>query len=136
MRASALQAMLLRSVVLADWPIADLVAVHRYPCQQVMDWDGGCSDADTTVLALAEGISFQALGAGEGGVVLKVRSGRLFTCNDTTSAFLAAVDGRRSFAGALVQALLDEFEVAEEDLRGDLAALAGELTMQGIVRVQ
>ena len=90
---------------------------------------------DTTVLALAEGISFQALGAGEGGVVLKVDSGRLFTCNDTTSAFLAAVDGRRSFAD-LVQALLDEFEVAEDDLRGDLAALAGELSMQGIVRVQ
>jgi pyrroloquinoline quinone biosynthesis protein D len=90
---------------------------------------------ETTVLALAEGISFQPLGTGEGAVVLKVDSGRLFTCNDTTSAFLAAVDGRRTFAD-LVQTVLDEFEVAEADLRGDLLALAGELTKEGIVRVQ
>jgi pyrroloquinoline quinone biosynthesis protein D len=90
---------------------------------------------DTTVLSLAEGISFQPMGTGEGGVVLKVESGQLFTCNDTTSAFLSALDGRRSFA-ELVRALLDEFEVDEGDLRGDLAALAGDLTEKGIVRVQ
>jgi hypothetical protein len=87
------------------------------------------------VLSLAEGISFQPLGAGEGGVVLKVGSGQLFTCNDTTSTFLAAVDGRRSFAD-LVQALLDEFEVAEDALRGDLSVLADELQKEGIVSVQ
>jgi pyrroloquinoline quinone biosynthesis protein D len=90
---------------------------------------------DATVLSLAEGISFQPLGTGEGGVVLKIDSGRLFTCNDTTSAFLAAVDGRRTFAD-LVRTVLDEFDVSEDDLRGDLVALAGELAAKGIVRAQ
>jgi pyrroloquinoline quinone biosynthesis protein D len=90
---------------------------------------------DTNVLSLADGISFQPLGVGEGGVVLKVGSGQLFTCNDTTSAFLTAVDGRRSFAD-LVQAVLDEFEVSEVALRTDLCALADELREQGIVSVQ
>jgi hypothetical protein len=90
---------------------------------------------DTTVLCLADGISFQALGVGEGGVVLKVGSGQLFTCNDTTSAFLAAVDGQRTFAD-LVQAVLDEFEVSRDELRGDLRSLADELQQKGIVRLQ
>ena len=90
---------------------------------------------DSTVLSLSDGVSFQALGVGEGGVVLKVGSGQLFTCNDTTSAFLGAVDGRRSFAD-LVQTVLDEFEVGEDDLRNDLRALATELQQNGIVRVQ
>jgi pyrroloquinoline quinone biosynthesis protein D len=90
---------------------------------------------DTMVLSLAEGISFQPLGEGEGGVVLKVGSGQLFTCNDTTSAFLAAVDGRRSFAD-LVQAVLGEFEVAKDALRSDLGLLVDELQKEGIVSVQ
>ena len=90
---------------------------------------------DTTVLFLADGISFQALGIGEGGVVLKVGSGQLFTCNDTTSAFLTAMDGRRTFAD-LVQAVLDAFEVREDEVRSDLRTLADELQQKGIVRAQ
>jgi len=90
---------------------------------------------DMTVLSLADGISFQALGAGEGGVVLKIGSGQLFTCNDTTSVFLAAMDGRRTFAD-LVQAVLEEFAVNEDELRGDLRTFADELQQKGIVRVQ
>jgi hypothetical protein len=90
---------------------------------------------DTTVLSLAEGTSFQTLGVGEGGVVLKVGSGELFTCNDTTSVFLAAVDGQRTFAD-LVQAVLDEFEVSETELRSDLRTFAHELHQKGIVRAE
>jgi pyrroloquinoline quinone biosynthesis protein D len=90
---------------------------------------------DTTILALADGISFQPMGAGEGGVVLKVASGQLFTCNDTTSAFLSAVDGRRTFVD-VVRTLLDAFEVGEEELRRDLVALADDLAEKRIVRVQ
>jgi pyrroloquinoline quinone biosynthesis protein D len=90
---------------------------------------------DMTVLSLAEGISFQSMGTGEGGVLLKVDSGQLFTCNDTTSAFLTALDGRRTFAD-LLRVLLDEFDVAEDALRGDLRTLAGDLATRGIVRAQ
>jgi pyrroloquinoline quinone biosynthesis protein D len=90
---------------------------------------------DTAVLSLAEGISFRPLGVGQGGVLLMVGSGQLFTCNDTTSVFLAALDGRRTFAD-LVRTVLDEFEVSEDELRSDLRTLADDLQQRGIVRVQ
>jgi len=86
-------------------------------------------------LSFADGVSFQQMGDGEGGVVLKAGTGQLFTCNDTTSVFLAALDGRRTFA-ELMQAVLDQFEVNEDELRDDLKALASELHEKGIVRVQ
>ncbi|MCL4766615.1 MAG: PqqD family peptide modification chaperone [Hyphomicrobiaceae bacterium] len=90
---------------------------------------------DSSVLTLSDGVSFQPLGIGEGAVVLIVESGQLFTCNDTTSAFLAAVDGRRIFA-EVVDGLLDTFEVSADELRSDLAALAADLQQEGIVRAQ
>ena len=90
---------------------------------------------DTSVVSLSEGVSYQALGDGEGAVVLIIESGQLFTCNDTTSAFLAAANGERSF-GEVVKSLLDTFEVSEDELRTDLAQLVRRLQQQGIVRVQ
>jgi len=90
---------------------------------------------NSSVLSLSDGVSYQPLGAGEGAVVLIVESGQLFTCNDTTSAFLAAVDGRRNF-GEVVDSLLGTFDVSADVLRRDLSALAGELRDEGIVCVQ
>lgn len=90
---------------------------------------------DSSVLSLPEGVSYQPLGDGEGAVVLVIESGQLFTCNDTTSAFLAAIDGKRSFAD-LVSGMLDSFDVSAEQLRDDLAALATELQQEGVVRIQ
>ena len=90
---------------------------------------------DSSVLALSEGVSYQSLGEGEGGVVLHIESGQLFTCNDTTSAFLSAIDGRRSFQ-ELVKTLLEMFDVSEEKLRSDLIALAEQLQQVGIVTIQ
>lgn len=90
---------------------------------------------NSSVVSLSDGVSYQPLGDGEGAVVLIVESGQLFTCNDTTSAFLAAVDGRRSF-GEVVDDLLDSFDVSADVLRDDLAALAVELQQEGIVRIQ
>ncbi len=90
---------------------------------------------DSSVLALSENVSYQPLGDGEGAVVLIIDSGQLFTCNDTTSAFLAAVDGQRSF-GDVVRSLLSTFDVSQDELRNDLASLAEELQQEGIVRIQ
>jgi pyrroloquinoline quinone biosynthesis protein D len=90
---------------------------------------------DSSVLALSENVSYQPLGEGEGAVVLIIDSGQLFTCNDTTSAFLAAVDGQRSF-GDVVRSLLSTFDVSQDELRNDLASLAEELQQEGIVRIQ
>lgn len=90
---------------------------------------------DSSVLALSDKISYQPLGDGEGAVVLLIDSGQLFTCNDTTSAFLAAVDGQRCFRD-VVSALLNTFDVSADKLRSDLLALADQLQQEGIVRIQ
>jgi coenzyme PQQ synthesis protein D (PqqD) len=95
---------------------------------------GGCDVIqDATVFALAEGISFQPLGAGEGAVILTIGSGQLYTCNDTTAAFLGVVDGRRTFA-EVVEDLHATFDVSRDALYRDLAELAETLVAQGIVR--
>jgi hypothetical protein len=91
--------------------------------------------ADRTIFALGEGISYQPLGAGEGAVVLTISSGQLYTCNDTTAAFLGLVDGARTF-GDLVDGLHGTFEVPREELRRDLGALAADLMAEGIIRAQ
>ena len=84
------------------------------------------------VFSLSPHVSFQKLGTGEGAVVLTLHSGQLHTCNDTTAAFLSVLDGKRTFD--MVTALLEqEFEVAREELRGDLDALASRLLQEGVI---
>ena len=90
---------------------------------------------DSNVVSLSDGVSYQPLGDGEGAVVLLIESGQLFTCNDTTSAFLSEVDGKRSF-GDVVDKLLETFDVSADNLRSDLSALAKKLEQQGIVCIQ
>lgn len=88
------------------------------------------------VWALHENTSFQPLGDGEGGVLLDTVSGQLFTCNDTTAAFLATVDGTRNFAGILAE-LETVFDVDAAMLRDDMSELANHLADEGlIVRVE
>jgi pyrroloquinoline quinone biosynthesis protein D len=84
------------------------------------------------VFALSDTVSFQPLGQGEGAVILLIESGEIFTCNDTTSAFLRALDGRRTF-GASVEMLAESFEVERSILRSDLEKLAHNLTEQRII---
>jgi pyrroloquinoline quinone biosynthesis protein D len=84
------------------------------------------------VFSLSTNVSFQKLGTGEGAVVLTLRSGQLHTCNDTTTAFLSALDGKRTF-DAVVDLLEQEFEVDREELRADLDALASRLLHEGII---
>ena len=88
--------------------------------------------SDQKVFSFSDGVSFQPLGNGEGAVVLLISSGDIFTCNDTTSAFLRTVDGTRTFADS-VDALAEEFEVERSCLRNDLEALAESLIKEGIV---
>lgn len=90
---------------------------------------------DTTVFALADGISYQPLGAGEGAVLLTISSGQLYTCNDTTAAFLGVVDGQRTF-GDVVEDLHRVFDVSRDALYRDLVELATNLMTEGIVHVR
>jgi hypothetical protein len=78
------------------------------------------------VLRLAEKVSLQQLGEGEGGVILRLDSGELFTVNDTAVSFVAALDGSRSVEGT-VQLIAAEYDVDPETLTRDLIEIASEL---------
>jgi hypothetical protein len=86
--------------------------------------------ASETVLRMADDASVQHVG--DGAVVLLARSGQLYTCNNTTEAFLDKVDGARSL-DQIVGLLSDEFDVDRETLDQDMAALAAELVSEGIL---
>lgn len=88
--------------------------------------------SDDRIFSLSPTVSHQALGEGEGAVVLMIGNGQLYTCNDTTSAFLRALDGQRTFAAA-VDRLAEEFEVDRAVLRTDLAGLASQLLEEAII---
>ena len=83
-----------------------------------------------TVLRMADDASVQHVG--DGAVVLLARSGQLYTCNDTTEAFLEKVDGARSL-DQIIDLLSDEFEVDKATLDQDMAELAAELVAEGIL---
>lgn len=87
---------------------------------------------DEQVFALSNTVSFQPLGQGEGAVILLIESGEIFTCNDTTSAFLRALDGTRTF-GDSVDLLAENFDVEPAILRADLEKLASNLSEQRII---
>lgn len=84
------------------------------------------------VLSLSRKVSFQQLGEGEGAVILTLDTGQLHTCNDTTAAFLAALDGKRTFDMAAAE-LEKQFDVSADELRADLAALAVQLLDEGVI---
>jgi pyrroloquinoline quinone biosynthesis protein D len=86
-----------------------------------------------TVLSLAPNASFQALG--EGAVILMIDSGQLYTCNETTEAFLKMIDGQRNF-GAILDLLAGEFAIDRATLIRDFLPIAGELRSEGIVEIR
>jgi pyrroloquinoline quinone biosynthesis protein D len=77
-------------------------------------------------LRLADDVTFQSLGPGEETVMLSLNSGYLYTCNETTAAFLRGLDGRQSLA-AVIDMLFNEFQVPRETLSRDMTALAAKL---------
>ena len=85
---------------------------------------------ETKVIVLSSVAAFQSLG--DSAVILMLDSGQLYTCNETTEAFLKAVDGVRSLA-EIIDTVLPEFEVDRDTLRSDLLALAANLSVEGII---
>ncbi|UCI07706.1 PqqD family protein [Mesorhizobium sp. B1-1-8] len=86
--------------------------------------------ASETVLRMADDASVQHVG--DGAVVLLARSGQLYTCNETTEAFLDKVNGTRSL-DQIVVLMSDEFEIDKATLDQDMAELAAELMAEGIL---
>jgi pyrroloquinoline quinone biosynthesis protein D len=82
------------------------------------------------VFAFSPVASFQSVG--DGAVVLLADSGQLYSCNDTSEAFLRHVDGRRSL-GDIVDLMAQEYDVERSVLEADLAELADSLKREGVI---
>ena len=85
-------------------------------------------------LALSDDVAHQSLGEGQDTVVLSLKSGYLYTCNETTQSFLKALDGRRTL-GEAVDLLEAEYDVPREKLGADLAAMAEELLAEKLITI-
>jgi hypothetical protein len=83
-------------------------------------------------LKLADDVTFQSLGPGEETVLLSLNSGYLYTCNETTAAFLRRLDGRCPLA-VVIDMLFDEFKVPREALSADMTVLATKLLEEKLI---
>lgn len=99
--------------------------------------ENGPKDAITsaTQLVLGENVALQDLGDEEGGVLLKLDSGEMYTVNETTLAFLQEIDGERSI-GDIIERMMAMFDVDQETLSGDVAEIAEELMGESLVVVK
>lgn len=90
---------------------------------------------EQAVLRRAEDITYQSLGPGEDTVILCLRTGQLLTCNETTRAFLDALDQPRTFQ-SVFDLLFEQYEVPAEKLKADMTRLLEDLIREGIVVAQ
>ena len=86
----------------------------------------------TSVLVLAPKVAMQALGANEGGVLLRLDSGEMYSINDTTLDFLRRLDGTRTIA-SIVDEMIAFIDVDAAVLTADLIDVANELRRESLV---
>lgn len=82
--------------------------------------------------ALAEGVSFQAMGPDEDTVVLSLSQGQLFTCNGTATDFLVAVQDGLTL-GQAAERLVETYGIDQATAESDLAELAATLLAEGLL---
>ena len=73
------------------------------------------------------------LGENEGGVLLKLDSGEMFTVNDTTVALLGELNGSNSLSD-IAKRLSETFDVEMATLESDLVEIADDLMDQQLIR--
>ena len=69
---------------------------------------------------------------GDDGVVLKVDSGQMFSCNETAEAFLRRVDGN-SNVDEIALSVCEEYDVNPETLLSDLGEVIDELVKENVL---
>jgi len=84
-------------------------------------------------LKIADDVTFQSLGPGVETVILSLNSGVLYSCNDTTTAFLSAIDGQVSLA-QIIDKLLEEFDVSRAKLTSDIQSIANKLMAEKLIK--
>jgi hypothetical protein len=86
----------------------------------------------STCLSLSENVTLQALGEAEGGVLLKLDTGEMYTVNDTTLAFLQQLGGDRTIA-EIASRLVEVFDTDETTLLADLVEIGRDLAGEALV---
>jgi Coenzyme PQQ synthesis protein D (PqqD) len=87
-----------------------------------------------TCLALPTHVSLQGLGNEDGGVILNLNSGEMYTINETTLSFLEQLDGKRKIAD-IAASLVEIFDVDRETLNADLVEVAKGLADESLLVV-
>jgi hypothetical protein len=85
-------------------------------------------------LRLAPKVTLRRLGKDEGGVMLRLADGQLYTCNDTTVAFLEAIDGCRDLS-AIVDRACGMFDATREQVTFDFVELAERLLAENLIQI-
>jgi len=86
----------------------------------------------TAILRLSTDVTVQELGGSEGGVVLNLKSGEMYTVNETAIAFLQSLNGEISIAQA-AEKIVNDFEVTRDVLIADLIELSNQLRHEGLI---
>ena len=84
-------------------------------------------------LKIADDVTFQSLGPGVETVILSLNSGVLYSCNDTTAAFLSAIDGQLSLV-QIIDELSDRFDVSRSKLMLDIKSIANKLIDEKLIK--
>ena len=90
--------------------------------------------SSATRLALPSHVSLQSLGEEDGGVLLKIDTGEMYTVNDTTLSFLQELDGERSVAD-IAGRMVHVFDVEPDMVLADLIEVANGLAAEFLVVV-
>ena len=84
----------------------------------------------SAVYRLGDEVSFEPVG--EGAVILLLRSGQLYSCNESSLSFLRPLDGVRN-VDDVARRMADEFDVDAATLANDLPELIADLVAEGII---
>jgi hypothetical protein len=85
---------------------------------------------EAQVFKLAEGVSFETVS--DGAVVLVFRSGQLYSCNETSTAFLTELNGKQPL-NQVAMAMAERFDAAPEEILADIELIADEMLSEGII---
>ena len=88
--------------------------------------------SDQSRLQLGDNTTFQTMGPGQDTVLLSLSSGYLYTCNETTTAFLQGLDGKRTLA-EITSELAGDYDVCPQQLQSDMQAMAERLLAEQLI---
>lgn len=69
---------------------------------------------------------------GDSAVILMVKTGQLYSCNETAQDFITRLDGKRDYQTVAAE-IAQEYDVSPDVLSEDLSELLGYLLEEGVL---